>query len=122
MTATNFPSLLFICRHSAWSSRAAACMETLLTAGIFDLDAALLMQDDAVLQLLPDQDGSALGLKTVAQQLPALELYGISRIYADSASLSARGLAVTDSVLPVTPLDRTQLRALISGSRQILVF
>lgn len=122
MDPVKLPAFLFICRHSAWSSQAYACLETVLTAGVFEQDAALVLQGDGVLQLLPGQDGSALQQKTLANQLPALELYGITQIYVESAAAKERGLSVDDFVLPALPLQEGQLRDMINASRHVLVF
>lgn len=122
MTTVDFPAFLFICRHSPWTSQAAACLETVLTAGVFEQDAALILTCDGVLALLPGQDGSVLQQKTLANQLPALELYGITKVYVESSAAKERGLSVDDFVLPAVPLQEGQLRDMIAASRHVLVF
>jgi tRNA 2-thiouridine synthesizing protein C len=122
MSVVNSPAFLFICRHSAWSSQAAACLETVLTAGVFEQDAALVLDGDGVLQLLPGQDGSGLRQKTLANQLPALELYGITQIYVEYSAVHERGLSLDDFVLPAVPLQQGQLRDMIAASQHVLVF
>src|SRR5688572_30287750 len=108
MDTARSPEFLFICRHSAWSSQAAACLETVLTAGVFEQDAALILEGDGVLLLLPGQDGSELQQKTLAKQLPALELYGITQVYVEYAAAKERGLSLDDFVLPAIPLQPGQ--------------
>ena len=114
--------LVFISRHSGWATMAAACMETALTAGVFEQHPVLVLLDDAVTQLLPEQNGEALGMKTLARQLPALELYGIQAVYVDAAALHARGLADSELLIPVQRLQSDQLAALIAAARTALVF
>lgn len=122
MTAAKSPEFLFICRHSAWTSQASACLETVLTAGVFEQDAALILEGDGILQLLPGQDGSVLQQKTLANQLPALELYGITRVYVEYAAAKERGLNLDDFILPAVPLQPGQLKDMIANSRHVLVF
>lgn len=114
--------LLFISRHSAWTAAAAACMETALTAGVFEQHPALVLLDDAVTQLLPEQNGEVFGMKTLANQLPALELYGVETVYVDAAALTARGLDNAELLIPVQRLQPQQLADLIAVARTTLVF
>jgi tRNA 2-thiouridine synthesizing protein C len=116
------PQLLFVCRHSGWTSAAAACMETVLTAGVFEQHPVLVLLDEAVAQLLPDQRGEAIGMKTIAHQLPALELYGIQTVYVDEAALNARGLSDAELTIPVQRLQPGQLASLVAAARTTLVF
>ncbi len=116
------PQLLFICRQSGWTSSAAACLETALTAGVFEQHPALVLLGDAVTQLLPDQSGETIGMKTLAHQLPALELYGIQTVYVDAAALTMRGLGDAELTIPVQRLQPGQLADLVAAARTTLVF
>jgi len=113
---------LFVCRHSAWTSEAAACVETLLTAGVFEQQPVLVLMDAAVTLLLPDQNGAPIHAKTLARQLPALELYGIDTVYADAAALTAYGVNTEQLPLPVQTLQSGQLATLVASAAITLVF
>lgn len=120
MTAPH--SLLMICRHSGWSAQAAACLETTLTAGVFEQRAALVLLDAAVTLLFADQQGDSVRPKSLAQQLPALELYGIDTVYADAGALAAHGLAQAALPIAVKPLQAGELATLVAAAKHALVF
>ncbi len=115
-------SVLFICRHSAWTSAASACMETLLTAGVFEQKPVLVLLDEAVTLLIADQQGERICMKTLARQLPALELYGIETVYAEPAALTRYDVDPAQLSVPVLPLQHDQLAALVAAATTTLVF
>ena len=119
---TTTRSCLFVCRRSAWTSEAAACLETLLTAGVFEQRPVLVLLDAAVTLLLADQNGAPIHVKTLARQLPALELYGIETVYADAAALAVYGVNTAQLPLPVKTLQSSQLAALVATATTTLVF
>jgi sulfur relay protein TusC/DsrF len=119
---TPAPQLLFICRHSAWTSQAAACLETTLTAGVFEQQPALILLDDAVTLLLPDQQGEVIRKKSLSRQLPVLELYGIHTVYVDAVALAVRGLMNSELLVPVVYLQPAQLSQLLAAAHTTLVF
>lgn len=123
MTAP-FPAngLLIVCRHSAWQASSAAALEVALTGGVFELPVTLVLLDEAVLQLKPGQDGAVLALKACAKQLPALELFGVTQVYADSAAAARFSVELGTAELPVQPFAPAQLAALVAGHRSVLVF
>lgn len=121
MTSTA-PQLLLICRHGGWTARAAACFETLLTAGVYEQDAALVLLQDAVTVLLPDQQAEPERPKTLAQQLPALELYGIKQVFVEAPALASCRVDTDALPIPVTVLAKDQLAALVQSARSTLVF
>jgi sulfur relay (sulfurtransferase) DsrF/TusC family protein len=119
-TSVNQP--LLICRHPAWSSDMSACVEMALTAGVFEQRPILVLTDAAVTLLLPGQDGEAHGLKTLARQVPAFELYGIDQVYADAAALAAHGIDATALEHGVKPLPMGRLAELMATAASVLVF
>jgi tRNA 2-thiouridine synthesizing protein C len=121
-TNNTSPVLLLIARRSAWCASSAAALEVALTAGVFDQQVVLVLLEEAVLQLLPAQNGQVLGLKTYANQLPALELYGITQVYVDGAALQHYGLSLQDCQIPVQVLATGLLAELLASSRTVLVF
>lgn len=118
----SMPQVLFICRHGGWTDRAAACFETLLTAGVYEQDAALVLLQDGVTLLMPEQQADALRPKTLAQQLPALELYGIHQVFVEATALAACDIDPATLPLPVTVLAGDQLASLVQSARATLVF
>ena len=94
-----------------------------MTAGVFDQDVRVAFCGDGVWQLVAQQDGAALGHgKSLAQAFPALELYGITRLYVETKALAERGIAIDDLVVKTLPLDAEALQALIAESGKVLVF
>lgn len=101
---------------------AAACADLLMTAAVFEQDVGLVFSGAGVLQLLPDQDGTALGQKTFTKLFPALELYDVHRVYAEEAALRAFGLDSTALLVPVTVIGVAELRTLLAQSAAVYVF
>jgi tRNA 2-thiouridine synthesizing protein C len=115
--------LLFLTTKSPWtSSSATSCNDMAMTAAIFDQSVKLLFCGDGVYQLLKNQDGTACGMKTLAKQLSALDLYGIKQVYAEKSALQERGLQERDLLQAVTALSCDQMRSLIAESKAVLVF
>ena len=89
-------------------------LDAALVAAAFDLKVTILLLDDAVFALLPDQEGSLIGRRTVGKLLLALPDYEINSVYACADSLSTRGMAANDTVIPVSVLTRGEQTDLIS--------
>jgi len=121
MTGAAKPPLL-ICRHGAWTMAAATCMELTLTAGVFEQKPVLVLLDAAVTLLLPNQNGESSGLKTLAKQIPALELYGIEHVHVEAAALIAHGIDAAALDAGVKPLAPGALAALVAAAGAVLVF
>jgi sulfur relay protein TusC/DsrF len=114
---------LFISTGSPWhGSNAAACLDALMTHAIFDQETWLYLTGDGVFQLVDKQDSAAADCKSLAKIFPALELYGIRGVIADTHSLAIRGLAQQDLVMEVIPGDAGKLQELIQVCDQVLVF
>jgi tRNA 2-thiouridine synthesizing protein C len=92
------------------------------TAAIFDQKVSLVFCNDGVYQLLNGQNGSACGMKTLAQQLPAMDLYGVEQIFVEQSALTERGLQERDLIQAVTLLSYDQMQTLIAESNAVLVF
>lgn len=112
-------SFLFLISASPWQKTAAGAMDLLMTAAVLDQDVHLCFRGNGVLHLVKDQDGTALNLKTLAQQLPALELYGVTQYYAEGEALVRHGLQADDLSLAVTVLDSESLAALVSSCDEV---
>jgi sulfur relay protein TusC/DsrF len=107
--------ILFLVSADPWHARARAALDFVMTAAVLDQEVHLCFWGDAVAHLLPEQDGAGLGLKTLAQQLPALELYGIMNVYAERAMFDRLGMNTHDLSLPVVLIDRSELQLLLQS-------
>lgn len=116
------PSLLMICRRSGTTAQAAACLETTLTAGVYEQPTALVLLEEAVTLLFADQQNDDTRRKNLAQQLPALELYGIDKVYADAGALACYGLATDSLPIAVTTLQPGELATLLAAAKHTVVF
>jgi len=114
---------LFISSKAPWHGSAAqACADLLLTAAVFDQDVTLVFLGAGVLQLLPEQDGAALGTKSFTKLYPALELHGVRSVYADAEALSTWNLDPAGLLLPVEPIGSAKLRTLLAQTGAVHVF
>lgn len=84
----------------------------LITAA-FDQPTALLFLDDGVFQIKRGQQPAVQERKDTAAVFKALELYEIKACYAEIESLQERGLTAGDLLLPVLPVQRNEVAALI---------
>jgi tRNA 2-thiouridine synthesizing protein C len=84
-------------------------LDMILTCGAFDQSVALLLLDDAVLQLKQQQQSESNHLKDTAAIFQALDLYNINTIYVEMESLQARGLTTADLILDVVCLERAEV-------------
>ena len=123
MKSANNQEVLFIASRSPWSSAAAAAgADLLMTAAVFEQSVGVVFCGDGVWQLQAGQDGSGLGLKTLAKIVPAFELYDIKRIRVAESSLRERGLTLQDLVMDVELVNDEGMRTLIASSKTVFVF
>lgn len=114
---------LFIQHRAPYGSESAQeQVDAQLVAATFGLTVSVLFQDDGVWQLLSQQDGKALGRRTLGAQLQALELYDVHELYVDAASLDERGLDATQLAQPAKVLDAAGVRTLIAEHDLVLRF
>lgn len=122
MSANN-QEVLFIAGKSPWSGAAAvAGADMLMTAAVFEQPVSVVFCGDGIWQLLAGQDGSELGLKTLARIFPALELYEIKHIMVSDSALRERALTPRDLLVDVELVSDEEIRALIAGSKAVFVF
>ena len=123
MKSANNQEVLFIASRSPWSSAAAAAgADLLMTAAVFEQSVGVVFCGDGVWQLQAGQDGSGLGLKSLAKIFPAFELYDIKRIRVAESSLRERGLTLQDLVMDVELVNDEGMRTLIASSKTVFVF
>lgn len=104
------------CTHE----RAQELLDALLVAASFGAEVSLLFQDDGIWQLLPDQRSDLLGRRSLGAQLDALPLFDVEALYVDAHSLGERNLHAGELRLPVRPLQRDALAALVRAHDQVI--
>ncbi|GGO77105.1 sulfurtransferase TusC [Marinobacterium nitratireducens] len=116
-------TFLIISRRPPYgSSHARDALDTALTTAVFEQPVAMLFQGDGVLQLLKGQEPAAVRQKNLGATLSALPMYDIENLYACADALAQRGLTQDDLILPVQPLDRAGIAALIRNHDVVLNF
>src|SRR5688572_5987345 len=94
--------ILFIATRSPWTgSTAGAGADLLMTAAVFEQPVRVVFCGDGVWQLLANQDGDALKMKTLSRIFPAFELYDIRHLLVADAALRERFLTPADLVVGV---------------------
>jgi tRNA 2-thiouridine synthesizing protein C len=88
-------------------------LDQVLITAAFDQQTALLFLDDGVFQIKNAQHPSLSEQKDTAVIFKALELYEVREVYAESESLQERGLSAGDLLLPITPVRRGNVAALM---------
>ena len=107
--------ILFLLNRTPYgSSYALEAIESILVAGVFDQEVSVLFRGDGLYQLLSDQDGGALGGRTVGKMLGALAEYGVADLFACRPSAERLGLTDASLCLPVTWLDYAEQKRLIN--------
>ena len=115
--------LLLLIRHSPYgSSLARASLDVALAAAAFDQPVSLLFTGDGVLQLLPDQDSEALGIKNPGRLLASLPLYDIEQVYVDAGAAARYQVDLAASPVPARALDRQGINALMDQHDHLLGF
>lgn len=112
--------LCIAARDPYQDDRAQELLDALLVAAAFGTTVSLLFQGDGLWQLLPGQQGSLAGRKTLGAQLEALPLYDVDRVYVDATDLARTGLRSDQLLLPVTVLDDQGLQALLREHDQVM--
>lgn len=85
-------------------------LDQVLSAAAFDQVVQVLLLDDGVWQLLPEQQPNP-GCEPVAPLFSALALYDVETPWVEQESLNERGLRVEDLVVPVRTLARREMSA-----------
>lgn len=118
--STERPATLVISRHPPGHSLARSALDTTLALATFDMPVTLLLLEDAVLQLVPDQDCSDLGVRNLSRLLDSLPLYDVEVVHVDAEAAARHGLRA--SALPdyVRLVDASEQQALLLGHRHLL--
>ncbi|MAC34865.1 MAG: hypothetical protein CME38_14870 [Haliea sp.] len=116
------PATLVISRQPPGHSLARSALDTTLALAVFDLPVTLLLQGDGVLQLLPEQDGSALGVRSLGKLLDSLPLYDIEQVHVDAEAAARHGLLATGLPAHARLVDATGQRDLLAAHTHVLGF
>lgn len=123
MASATGQEVLFIATRSPWSSSAAAAgADMLMTMAVFDQPVRVIFCGDGVWQLLGNQEGDTLKMKTLSRIFPAFELYDIKHVLVADSAMRERGLAAADLVIPASTVSDADIRELIDASKAVFVF
>lgn len=104
--------------HSQLTAQEA--LDAILISAAFDQTVSLLFLDDGVFQLKKNQHPEVLDLKNIAPSYQALEIYDVTDVFVEQASLLARGLAQGDLILPVQIVAASEV--VVLGEAQDIIF
>jgi tRNA 2-thiouridine synthesizing protein C len=116
-------SLLIISQSTPYGrSSAAEALDTAMAAAALDVPVTLLFDGDGVLQLLPAQAGSELGVRNLSQLLEALPAFEVERCFVAAEALAQRSLAPDTLALPGPLLDAEAVTALLRSADVVLTY
>lgn len=116
-------SLLMVFRHAPYGrSLAREGLEVALAAGAMGVELRVLFINDGVWQLLEGQQADRLSLKNHLAMTSALPLYGVDKLFVDTASLLERNIEPSGLTIPVTLLNEQEVRSLFAKDGHILSF
>jgi tRNA 2-thiouridine synthesizing protein C len=120
-TKTRKKVLIILTQSPYNGSLSREAIDYCLAAAAFEQDLELLFTGDAVLQLIKDQNPSAISQKNLTKTLSALPIYGINKFYVDSSSLVQYG--INDNLcLPTDKVDASEISVLLANADTILNF
>lgn len=123
MTESSGKRLLLLIRHSPYgSSLARASLDVALAAAVFDQAVSLLFAGDGVLQLLPDQDSEAQGVRNLGKLLASLPLYDIEQVYVDAEAAARYQLDLDTAPIDTKALDRQAMSRLLLTHDHLMGF
>lgn len=115
--------VLVVTRHPQLGrSLARAALDTALATAAFDQPVNLLFLGAGVLQLLPEQDSSAVGVRNLRKVIDSMPLYDLEQCYVDADAAQRYGLISADLPAGAILVDRTAQRALCDSHHHILGF
>ena len=116
-------SLLIISQSTPYGrSSAAEALDTAMAAAALDVPVTLLFDGDGVLQLLPGQAGSELGVRNMSQVLEALPAFEVERCFVAGPALAQRSLTPERLALPGPLLDGEEVAALLRTADVVLTY
>lgn len=113
--------LLLVIRATPYGGiRAREALDAALLCSAFAPDIALLFSGDGVCQLVRGQRPEGIAAGSQEAMLGALAEYDITRVYADGAALSSRGLRHAPLLSGVSVLDDAGVRELLRAHDRVL--
>lgn len=107
-------SFLFVMQSASFQgTKIQEVLDQVLITAAFDQQVSLLFIDDAVYQLLKNQDCLQICGKDISAIYLSLDLYDIKQIYVEQESLAQRGLSSDQLIIPVNELSRQEVGATI---------
>ena len=103
-------------------SSAAEALDTAMAAAALDVPVTLLFDGDGVLQLLPEQAGTELGVRNLSQVLEALPAFEVERCFVAAEALAQRSLQPNPLALPGPLLDAEAVAALVRSAEVVLTY
>lgn len=112
--------ILVISRQAPYGSGAAReALDLALAGALFDQSISILLLDDAVFQLLPDQRPKEIGQKNIGAMMQSVPIYDIDNIYLAARALTERGLTVSTLSFPAKALSAAEIKQLIQAQDQV---
>lgn len=88
-------------------------MDICLTTAAFDQSVSLLFLDGGIQLLKKGQRPDCISAKHIAPLFQALDLYGVTELWAEEESLQEGGMKPEDLLVPVRLLKRSRIAQLI---------
>jgi len=115
---TNFT---FLARTAPYgNNRSNLLMDIALASSVFEQKSNYVFMDDAIYQLLRNQNADHIQTKTFGKAIEAIKLYGINNIYVFEKSLTERSVSLDELVLNPEIINQKQLQKLIRNSENVI--
>ena len=115
---TNFT---FLARTAPYgNNRSSLLMDIALASSVFEQKSNYVFMDDAIYQLLRNQNADHIQTKTFGKAIEAIKLYGINNIYVFENSLKERSVSLDELVLNPEIINQKQLQKLIRNSENVI--
>jgi len=115
---TNFT---FLARTAPYgNNRSNLLMDIALASSVFEQKSNYVFMDDAIYQLLRNQNADHIQTKTFGKAIEAIKLYGINNIYVFEKSLTERSVSLDELVLNPEIINQKQLQKLIRNSQNVI--
>tara|TARA_B100000427_G_scaffold324044_1_gene328484 strand:- start:606 stop:974 length:369 start_codon:yes stop_codon:yes gene_type:complete len=115
---TNFT---FLARTAPYgNNRSNLLMDIALASSVFEQKSNYVFMDDAIYQLLRNQNADHIQTKTFGKAIEAIKLYGINNIYVLKKSLTERSVSLDELVLNPEIINQKQLQKLIRNSQNVI--
>ena len=115
---TNFT---FLARTAPYgNNRSNLLMDIALASSVFEQKSNYVFMDDAIYQLLRNQNADHIQTKTFGKAIEAIKLYGINNIYVYEKSLKERSVSLDELVLNPEIINQRQLQKLIRNSENVI--